>query len=60
MLVTAGDVDALDQAVRRLLDDPQGRSALAARGRAQAATWPTEADTVAQIEAVYIELLGPR
>jgi glycosyltransferase involved in cell wall biosynthesis len=58
-LVTAGDVDALDQAVRQLLDDPQERSALAARGRTQAAMWPTDADTVAQIQALYTELLGP-
>jgi glycosyltransferase involved in cell wall biosynthesis len=57
-MVTAGDADGLDQAVRQLLDDPEARSALATRGRAQAAMWPTEADTVAQIDALYTELLG--
>ena len=40
-------------AVRGLLDDPAAAAALAARGRAVAATWPGEADTVAQVAAVY-------
>jgi glycosyltransferase involved in cell wall biosynthesis len=56
LLVPAGDVDAVDAAVRSLLDDPALRADLAARGRARAATWPTEADTVADLAALYAEL----
>jgi glycosyltransferase involved in cell wall biosynthesis len=58
LLVPAGDVDALDTAVTALLDDPRRRAALASQGRAQAATWPTEEQTVEQICAVYAELTG--
>ncbi|BCJ35550.1 glycosyl transferase [Actinocatenispora thailandica] len=57
VLVPAGDGDALAGAVEALLADPARRSELAARARDQAARWPTEADTVAQVEAVYAELL---
>jgi glycosyltransferase involved in cell wall biosynthesis len=57
VLVPAGDGDALAGAVEALLDDPARRDELAARAREQAAGWPTEADTVAQVEAVYAELL---
>jgi glycosyltransferase involved in cell wall biosynthesis len=48
---------AIAGAVEALLDDPARRDELAARAREQAADWPTEADTVAQVEAVYAELL---
>jgi glycosyltransferase involved in cell wall biosynthesis len=58
VLVPAGDAPALGAAVRRLLDNPVEAAALAARGRAVAATWPTEQDTVDQVAAVYRELLG--
>ena len=58
MLVPAGDVDALDRAVRELLDDPDRAGELAARGRQRARTWPTEDDTATQVRAVYAELLG--
>jgi glycosyltransferase involved in cell wall biosynthesis len=58
VLVPAGDVDALDAAVRRLLAAPQERTLLAKRGLDRAASWPTEADTAAQVAAVYAELLG--
>jgi glycosyltransferase involved in cell wall biosynthesis len=57
-LVPPGDVDALDAAVRELLGDPELRSRLAATGRARAAGWPTESDTVAQVGSVYAELTG--
>lgn len=57
-LVTPGRVDALDTAVRRLLDDPALAGELAERGLKQAAGWPTEEDTAAQAQAVYAELLG--
>ena len=59
VLIPPDDVPALDAAVRRLLASPRDRAALAARARAQAATWPTEADTAGQVAAVYAELLGP-
>jgi len=58
VLIDADDVDALDAAVTGLLADPARRAALAGRGSERARTWPTEADTLAQVEAVYAELLG--
>ncbi|MGH3734730.1 MAG: glycosyltransferase family 4 protein [Micromonosporaceae bacterium] len=58
VLVPAGDVDALDTAVGKLLDNPDSRADLAVRARARAAEWPSEADTVEQVEAVYRELTG--
>jgi glycosyltransferase involved in cell wall biosynthesis len=60
VLVPAGDVVALDDAVTALLDDPGRRRLLADAGRTQAANWPTDADTVAQVLAVYAELTGGR
>jgi glycosyltransferase involved in cell wall biosynthesis len=57
VLVPAGDAVALGQAVRRLLDHPDEARAVAERGAAVAAGWPDEADTVAQVAAVYAELL---
>ncbi|WP_434739269.1 glycosyltransferase family 4 protein [Micromonospora sp. SH-82] len=59
LLVPAGDVDAVDAAVRSLLDDVTLRADLTARGRVQAATWPTEQDTVAALEALYTEVSPP-
>ncbi|MEU7926662.1 glycosyltransferase family 4 protein [Micromonospora sp. NPDC049107] len=55
-LVPSVDVDAVDAAVRALLDDPTARTDLGRRGAERAATWPTEADTVAVLAAVYAEL----
>ncbi|MCZ4125813.1 glycosyltransferase family 4 protein [Streptomyces sp. H39-S7] len=55
-LVPYGDPGALARAVAGLLDDPERRLALAAAGRDQAATWPTEDDTVAQVLSIYDEL----
>ncbi|MEJ3748031.1 glycosyltransferase family 4 protein [Actinomycetes bacterium KLBMP 9797] len=55
-LVPAGDVDAIDAAVRELLADPEVRADYARRGPARAATWPTEEDTVAAVRAVYAEV----
>jgi hypothetical protein len=48
VLVPAADVDALDRAVRDLLDNPARRAEHAAAGRARAQTWPTEQDTLAR------------
>ncbi|WP_373293226.1 glycosyltransferase family 4 protein [Micromonospora sonchi] len=60
VLVPPGDVDAVDAAVRALLDDGPGRAGLARRGAARAAAWPTEAETLAQLVALYAELArGP-
>lgn len=56
VLVPYGDAAALSRAVTSLLADPGRRAALAVAGRAQAATWPTEDDTVAQVLSVYDEL----
>lgn len=56
VLVPAGDVDALDRAVRELLDDPAARARYARAGTAQAAGWPTSEQTCAQVQGVYAEL----
>lgn len=56
-LVPYGDAPALSGAVTALLADPDRRASLAAAGRAQAATWPSEDDTVAQVLSVYDELM---
>ncbi|WP_435209104.1 glycosyltransferase family 4 protein [Micromonospora sp. bgisy143] len=56
VLVPSVDVDAVDAAVRALLDDPAARADLGRRGAERAATWPTEADTVAVLAALYAEL----
>jgi glycosyltransferase involved in cell wall biosynthesis len=58
LLISAGDVDAVDEAVRRLLDDAGLRAEYGRRGVERAATWPTEADMLAQIRAVYDEVGG--
>ncbi|TDC80939.1 glycosyltransferase [Micromonospora sp. KC606] len=56
LLVPAGDVDAVDAAVRCLLDDASLRADLARRGTERAATWPDEEDTVAALVALYMEV----
>lgn len=58
VLVPPGDVDALDAAVTRLLDDPAARDRYADLGRRQAATWPTPQQTAATVVEVYRELAG--
>ncbi|MGK5628350.1 glycosyltransferase family 4 protein [Streptomyces sp. URMC 123] len=57
-LVPYGDAVALARAVGRLLAEPERGAALAAKGRAQMAGWPTEDDTVAQVLSVYDELVS--
>ena len=59
VLVPPGDVAAVTTAVERVLDDPGHAEALASRGRAVAASWPTPQDTLDQVRAVYAELVGP-
>ncbi|MFE0173844.1 glycosyltransferase family 4 protein [Streptomyces sp. NPDC059002] len=58
-LVPYADAEALGTAVARLLADPVRRGELKARGAAQAATWPTEDETVTQVLSVYDELTQP-
>lgn len=58
VLVPVGDVDAVDAEVRALLDDPAHRAAVVARGLVRASALPTEADELAQVQAVYAELMG--
>ena len=59
-LVPYGDAGALATAVADLLEDPARRAGLRERGTRQAATWPTEDETVAQVLSVYDELTQPR
>ncbi|WP_189600046.1 glycosyltransferase family 4 protein [Streptomyces lateritius] len=57
-LVPWGDAEALATAVRGLLEDVDRRMDLAAAGRVQARTWPTEDETIAHVLSVYDELVG--
>jgi glycosyltransferase involved in cell wall biosynthesis len=59
-LVPYGDAGALGEAVARLLDDTARRQELVAAGRAQARTWPTEDETIAQVLSVYDEVVAGR
>ncbi|MET8037955.1 glycosyltransferase family 4 protein [Streptomyces sp. NPDC060011] len=55
-LVPYGDARALGETVVRLLADPVRQEELRERGTRQAASWPTEDETVAQVLSVYDEL----
>lgn len=59
-LVPYGDAAALADAVARLLADEGRRGELAAAGRVQAGTWPTEDETIAQVLSVYDEVVAGR
>ncbi|URM91885.1 glycosyltransferase family 4 protein [Streptomyces sp. MRC013] len=58
-LVPYGDSVRLASAVAGLLTDPARHAALAAAGPRQAAAWPTEEQTIAQVLSVYDELCAP-
>ncbi|MFJ6435630.1 glycosyltransferase family 4 protein [Streptomyces sp. NPDC091416] len=58
-LVPYANAEALARAVARLLGDPAERDRLAAAGLRQAASWPTEDDTIAHVLSVYDELVQP-
>lgn len=58
VLVPYGDVSALADGVAGLLDDPDRAQALGAAAVQRARTWPDESAMVAQLAAVYVELLG--
>jgi glycosyltransferase involved in cell wall biosynthesis len=59
-LVPDGDAEAFADAVVRLLGDPERQELLREKGLRQAATWPTDDETVAQVLSVYDELTQPR
>ncbi|MEV6348484.1 glycosyltransferase family 4 protein [Actinoplanes sp. NPDC051851] len=56
LLIPPRDLDALDNAVRELLADPQMRADYAARGPVQAASWPDERAVVDDVRAGYAEV----
>jgi glycosyltransferase involved in cell wall biosynthesis len=60
VLIPPADVDALDAAVREMLADAGKRADYAARGPLQAATWPSEQDTVLDVLAAYASVASSR
>lgn len=59
-LVPYGDPETLADTVVRLLADPERCQELRESGVRQAAGWPSEDETVAQVLSVYDELTQPR
>lgn len=59
-LVAAGDAAGAAAAVAALADDPAARVRLAAAGREQAASWPTEDDVAEDLLAAYATVAPPR
>ncbi|WP_202124646.1 glycosyltransferase family 4 protein [Actinomadura physcomitrii] len=60
LLVPPGDADALGRAVGRILDDSALAVRLGAAAAQRAAELPDEADAVAQLAALYLELRAAR
>lgn len=58
VLVPAGDVDALAGELAKIVTDESWAATLAGRSAEAGRRLPTEQDTVAQVEAVYRELIG--
>jgi len=58
ILIPPDDPARLDAAVTAVLADPAKAAALVAAGLTAAAGWPTLEDTVAQLCALYAELIG--
>ncbi|GAA0451960.1 glycosyltransferase family 4 protein [Actinoplanes campanulatus] len=58
--IPPGDLDALDEAVRHLLAVPGLRADYSARGPRRAATWPGEADVVADVRSAYADVAAVR
>lgn len=56
VLVPPGDPEVVATAVADLLADPTRRADLGRRGVERAADWPTEAQTLAQVRAIYAEV----
>ena len=56
-LVVSPDAAALAAGIKRLVDDPDERTALAAAGLKRAATWPDEATVIDETIADYLALL---
>ena len=58
VVVAQGDAAALAEGLRRLVDDPDQRRALAAAARDRAATWPAESAVIDETISAYLDLLG--
>jgi colanic acid biosynthesis glycosyl transferase WcaI len=54
--VPPDDADALHQAVRELVDDPERRATLGAAGRAFVESWPSPAEVAREYEDLFAEL----
>ncbi|MFA1551206.1 glycosyltransferase family 4 protein [Actinomadura chokoriensis] len=60
LLVPAGDAEALERAVSRVLDDPSLAARLGSAAAARSALLPGEEDAVDQLASIYRELTGTR
>lgn len=58
VLTEVADIDGLETAMRELLTQAAKRDKLAEAGLKQSATWPTEAETIDCLDALYQELTG--
>jgi glycosyltransferase involved in cell wall biosynthesis len=60
VLIPPDDADAVDRVVRHLLDDPDARAEYSRRALERASSWPTEEDTLAQVQRLYAELTAAK